>query len=351
MPTSAGQEATLLFYEAALCALALVLLARLVRRPSDASAIADLVVDLAAFRSRALRDALARTLGDPALAVGYWAGDSERYVDAAGRPFEVPEPESSRRVTRIEWDRRPVAVLVHDALVLDDPLLIDGVTTAARFAAANAALHAEARSQMNEVAASRRRLLTAADEERGRLESRLRHGPARQLEAALEMLETASRSRPAGDATQSRLERARTQLAIALDELVELAAGLHPRSVTEGGLANALAALAERSPASVRVEVSAPRLPEEVAVAAYFVCSEALANVSKHARATNALLTVAARAGELEIVIADDGVGGADLARGGGLRGLQDRVEALDGTFAFESPHGGGTTVRAVLPL
>ena len=204
---------------------------------------------------------------------------------------------------------------------------------------------------MSEVAASRRRLLTAADEERGRLEALLSQGPARQLSEVLEALHRTDHWKRAGEGTVVRLERARTQLALAVDELLELAAGLHPRAVTDEGLASALTSLAERSPVPVRVEVAAPSLPEEVEVAAYFLCSEALTNVTKYAGPASVLITVAATGSQLEIVVADDGIGGADLTGGSGLRGLQDRVEALGGIFGLESPPGGGTKVRAVFPL
>ena len=350
--TPAGQEATLLGYETALCILAVALLVGLLRRPADASVVTDLVVDLGGYRSPVLRDELARALGDPTLAVGFWVPESHEYVDATGRPVELPLAGDMRRITRVEWNGEPIAELVHDPSVVDDPLLLQAVATAARFAASNARLHAEARSRMSEVAASRRRLLTAADEERGRLEAQLSQGPARQLSDVLEALQRTDHGKRAREGTIMRVERARLQLALAVDELLELAAGLHPRVVTDQGLALALRSLSKRSPVPVRVEIAASSsLSEEVEVAAYFLCSEALTNVTKYAGPANVLITVAATGSQLEIVITDDGFGGAQLMGGSGLRGLQDRIEALGGTFSLESPLGRGTTVRAVLPL
>jgi signal transduction histidine kinase len=137
---------------------------------------------------------------------------------------------------------------------------------------------------------------------------------------------------------------------MAIEELHELAAGLHPRAVIEGGLEDALRRLAERSPAPVRMQVTASDLPEEVEVAAYFVCAEALANVAKYANASSVAITIAGDAARTEVRIEDDGAGGAHIGGGSGLSGLQDRVEALGGSFAVASPPGGGTIVRAVIP-
>jgi signal transduction histidine kinase len=142
-------------------------------------------------------------------------------------------------------------------------------------------------------------------------------------------------------------------LALTLAELRELAAGLHPRVLSQRGLAGALAALAERSPLPVEVEVEVPagRLPEEIEAAAYFVCSEALANVAKYASASRAAVSVLARDGRLHVEVVDDGRGGAVIGGGTGLRGLADRVEALGGTLRLESPPGAGTRLAVELPI
>jgi signal transduction histidine kinase len=344
-PTQGVTAATLLVYEAGLCALAIGLLAGLVRQPWERTRVTDLVVDLGEARSGTLRDALARALGDPTLEVGYWLGDG--YVDADGRPLALPSPGSHRRVTPVERGGDAIAVLVHDPAVLDDPGLSDALTTAARLSASNARLQADVRAQLAELSASRRRLLHAGDEERRRLERRLRETVQRRLTELAQALEGAH-----ADATRAeRVRGAEAQLGHALDELRDLAAGLDPGGLADGTLADALASLASRSPVPVDLAAPSLRLPEEIATAAYFVCSEALANVAKYASASRAAISVSAGADRLVVEVADDGVGGAVISRGTGLRGLADRVEALGGTLRLESPPGDGTRVTAELPL
>jgi len=176
VPGPATDAATLLAYEVMLCALAAGVLIGLVRWPWERAEVADLVVELGEARSGSLRDELARALGDPSLQVGYWLPEAAAFVDAAGRPLAVPEPGSGRAATVVERDGQPLAVLVHDPAVLGDPGLAEAVSSAAGLAAANARLQAEVRSSLAEIAASRRRILAAADEERRRLERRLRDG-------------------------------------------------------------------------------------------------------------------------------------------------------------------------------
>jgi hypothetical protein len=149
VPTGAGTGATLLAYEAALCALGGALLTGLVRAPWEHAPVTDLVLELGEARSGSLRDALAGALGDPTLEVGYWLGDG--YVDAEGRPLALPASGSHRRVTRVERDGEAIAVLVHDPAVLDDPGLSDALATAARLAASNARLQVEVRAQLAEL--------------------------------------------------------------------------------------------------------------------------------------------------------------------------------------------------------
>jgi signal transduction histidine kinase len=347
--TPEAKDATLLANEAALVALAVSLLAGLLGWPWERAEVTDFVVELGEARSGTLRDALARALGDPTLELGYWLPESGAYVDVAGHPLELPPAGSARSVTRVERDGQAVAVLVHDPAVLDDPGLVEAVTAAARLAASNAHLQAEVRAQVSELQESRRRLVWAGDEERRRLEQRLHEGAERRLVALGHVLERVS-----GNTSRTRtaeIERARGQLVRTLADLHDLAGGLHPRALTEHGLAAALASLARRSPVPVELAVPAERLPAEVEAAAYFICSEALANVAKYASASGAVVRVTAddRAALVEIV--DDGVGGADPAQGSGLRGLADRVEALDGALRLESPSDGGTRLSAELPL
>jgi signal transduction histidine kinase len=336
VPDGVALDPALLAYVVALVIVACGLTWR-ARRP--ASLVADLVVELGESRSGTLRDRLARALGDPTLAIGWWSSEAGAYVDDSGA--ELPVTGSAISVDR---DGAPFALVVHDAAALGDPALVEAVASATRLSTSNVALRASVRSQADELIASRRRLLLAGDSERRRLEARLREGPERRLQevdAALAALE------PAGD----HVERARLQLLRTLTDLAELGSGLHPREPVDQGLDVALRSLAERAGLPVEVRSSTTPLPDELAATAYFVCAEALANVSKYADASHAVIEVETRDGRLRISVEDDGRGGADPARGSGLHGLADRVEALGGTLRVESPPGRGTRLAAELPL
>jgi len=344
----AVKDATLLAYQVALCLLALALLAGLLRVPWERAALTDLVVELGEKRSGTLRDALARALGDPKLEVAYRL-PSGLYVNASGQPVDLAARGPNRRVTRLELDEQEVAALIHDEAVLDDPALLDAVTAAARLTASNARLQAEVRAQVAEVERSRRRLLRAGDAEGRRLEQRLDRGALRRLRSLEQVLAGAhARARPS---RLVQIERAEAQLALTLDELSELAAGLHPSELANGGLRRALTSLAARTPLPVEVVASEERLPAEVGAAVYFVCSEGLANIAKYARASQAAVTVSVSDAAVRVEVTDDGVGGADVTGGTGLRGLADRVEALGGRLRVESPEGAGTHVVAQIPL
>ena len=339
--------------EVALVAVAVWVLAVLVVGRWQGAAVTDLVVELAETPSGTLRDALARALGASSLQVGYWAAEEGAYVDAAGQPVTVPAEGSGRAVTAVGLGGRPVAVLIHDPAVVEDPGLVESITLAVRLAASQARLRAEVRAQVSEVRASRRRLIRAGDQERIRLERRLHEGPELSL---AELTTTLARARDEAVRTDAAevlggIERARQGLQGTQDDLRELARGLHPRTLAEAGLAAAIAELAAGSPVPVTVTAIPGGLPLEAAAAAYFVCSEALANMAKHSGASHCSVTVQARAGLLRVRIADDGAGGAEDANGTGLRGLADRVEALGGTFRVTSPPGKGTVVAAEIPL
>jgi signal transduction histidine kinase len=149
----------------------------------------------------------------------------------------------------------------------------------------------------------------------------------------------------------SRLVRARREIATSLEELRDVARGIHPAVVSGHGLEIALEQLAARGPVPIRLSLSIEtRLPERLEVAAFYLVSEALANIGKHAQATSASVDVTRVYGQVVIEVIDDGVGGADTERGSGLRGLADRVEALDGRLRIWSPVGGGTRLRAEIP-
>ena len=213
-----------------------------------------------------------------------------------------PDAESNRRVTKVNRDGEAIAVLVHDAAVLDDPGLSDALARAARLAAANARLQAEVQVQVDELGESRRRLVHAGDEERRRLERRLHETVERRLAELAGTLEQAD----PGTTGAAHLSDVREQLDRALDELHDLATGLRPGGVEPGGLSAALASLAERSPLPVDLRITEVDVAEELERAAYFVCSEALANVIKHAGASSATISVGERAGRLLVEVSDD---------------------------------------------
>jgi signal transduction histidine kinase len=350
LPPEQVSGPSLLVYEAALCLLAAGLLAGLLVAPWQRAVVTDLVVELGEARSGTLRGELSRALGDPSLEIGYWLPDRTVFVDAEGHPLRLPAPGSGRSVTTVERQGQPVAVLVHDPAVLEDPGLLEAVTSAAQLAASNARLQAEVRARVEELAASRRRILAARDEERRRLERRLHDGAEARLGELAVTLRRGQRS-ATGEQTRDQLAHAKDQLTRTLEELRRLAHGLHPRVLAEQGLADALAALAKDLPLPVDINVASTQLPQQVAVAVYFVCTETLANVAKHAAASRVAVAVTASEDRVKVEIADDGVGGADPQRGSGLRGLADRVETLGGTLLVESTPGHGTRLAADIPF
>jgi signal transduction histidine kinase len=350
LPSEEVSGPALLVYEVALCVLAGGLLVGLLVAPWQRAAVADLVVELGEARSGTLRGELSRALGDPSLEIGYWLPDRAVFVDAEGRVLSLPDAGSGRSGTTVEREGQPVAVLLHDPAVLDDPGLLEAVTSAARLAASNARLRVEVQALVVELEVSRRRILAARDEERRRLEHRLREGAERRLGQLEDTLRRGRRS-ASGERTRDQMARAEDQLARTLEELRRLAHGLHPRVLSEHGLAGALAMLAKDLSLPVEIKISDDQLPERVAVAVYFVCAEALANVAKHAAAAHIAVAVTSSEGRVLVEIEDDGIGGADPAHGSGLRGLADRVETLGGTLRVESAPGHGTRLAAEIPL
>ena len=215
---------------------------------------------------------------------------------------------------------------------------------------ATAIANAESRSDLD---ASRGRIVAASDEARRRIERDLHDGAQQRLVSlglALRAAQTAVPPQLGG--LEGELTNVAEGLANVLDELREMARGIHPAILAKGGLGSALKTLARRCPVPVELDVRAQaRLPERIEVAAYYVVSEALTNAAKHARASVVNVEVETVEGALRLRVRDDGVGGADPVRGSGLVGLKDRVEALGGTLAVQSPAGAGTALRVELPL
>jgi signal transduction histidine kinase len=223
---------------------------------------------------------------------------------------------------------------------------------AARLALENERLQAELRAQLTELRASRTRIVQASDEERRRLERNLHDGAQqRLLSLGLALQLARAQLGPETNGAPELLSEAEDELRAALDELRELAHGIHPAILTDQGLAVALRSLAERSRVPVMIAAAPEQsLGESIEAAAYFLVSESLANCAKYARASSVRVSITQRNGDAVIDIDDNGVGGADPACGTGLRGLADRIQALDGTFWVASPVGGGTHIHAEIP-
>ena len=325
-------------------AVALALLAGVLLGELARGRVADLVVELSQIAPGHVRDALARALNDPTLQVAYWLPMRRAYVDEAGQPVELPQ--DGRGVTRLA----DVAAVVHDPEL--DADLVEAAGAAARLALHNARLQADVRAQLDKVQESRRRIVTAGDEQRRRIERDLHDGAQQRLVALALELRIAQRQIGQGDAEIDRvLTQAVDELQVAVEELRELARGVHPAVLTEEGLGGALESLAARTPVPVKI-TAAPegRLPSEIEAAAYFVACEAIANAVKHSQATQIRVCAERRNGSLVIEVEDDGIGGASLNGGSGLRGLVDRVEAHGGTLRVESEPGKGTRVIGELP-
>ena len=319
-----------------------------------AGALSELMARVSAGPDRrlGLRDALAEALGDPTLELAYWLPQQEHYVDGDGRAVELPAAGSGRLWTQVEHEGRPVAAIVHDASLAEEQELIRAVGAAAALTLENDRLDAELRARVEELRASRARLVETADAERRRLERDLHDGAQQRLVSlALGLRLARSKVGPGSEAAGELLDEAIAELADATQELRELARGIHPAVLSDRGLEASLAALVDRARVPVQLrEAPAERLPPPVESAAYFVVAEALTNVARYSKASRADVRVARANGRLLVEVSDDGVGGADPGRGSGLRGLSDRVSALDGRLEVESPSGGGTVVRADIP-
>jgi len=340
-------------YHLSVAAVGVALLIGLQREPWRRSDVTDLVIELGTERSTSVRDALAAALGDPRLDVGYRLGTDEPIFDPAGRPILLPAPGSGRSVTAIPVDDNLSVVLVHDPAALDDPQVTRSLAEAARLIGSNARLQTDVGRQMAEVEASRRRLLDAEVDERGRIHARLHSAVEQPLERAGDVLDAAAARSIAAEqrVPAERAKEAQAQVHATLSDLHDLARGLYP-SALEGGLPAAVRDLATGLPLPVDVEVDidVAKLTPHVSAAVYFVCAEALANVVKHAHASRASVVIRRQGAALVVEVTDDGIGGADET-GSGLGGLRDRVDALGGRLGIASAPGAGTRLAAEVPL
>jgi signal transduction histidine kinase len=316
------------------------------------SSVADLMVELAADPAPGdIREPLASALHDPSLEVAYWLPAYRIWTDEEGREVRLPPDDGERATTLIDRDGEHLAALVHDPSLQDEAELLDAVSAAASIALENGQLHADLKARLEELQGSRERVIEAGQRERQRLERNLHDGAQQRLIAlSLDLRLLGDRLSEDPEAS-SRIEGARGEIAESLEELRSVARGLHPAVLSAHGLTVALQSLAATSSVPVKMTIELEgRMAESVEVAAYYVVSESLANVGKHAHADEANVDISRRNGDLVIEVVDDGVGGADTETGSGLRGLADRVEALDGRLRVWTPRGGGTRVRAEMP-
>jgi signal transduction histidine kinase len=336
-----------------MCTVPFAFLAGLLRsRVAEATAVSEVVARLGdrTARSDDVWDSLAEALSGTSLDLARLDAEG-RYVDVAGRPVPVPPLRPDRIAIPLEAGDRPAAVLISDATAGSEGELVRAVTAAASLTLENERLASELRAKVEEVSASRARIVESSDAARRRIERDLHDGAQQRLVSLALALQVLAGHLDGGSEAERQLETARRELDQALDELRELARGIHPSVLSDRGLPAALEGLASRAPVPVEL-AAAPdeRLPERVESAAYFVVAEALTNVAKYAHAASVRVNVTRGDGRVIVEVSDDGVGGADPAQGSGLRGLLDRVSALDGTLDVDSPPGRGTTVRAAIP-
>jgi signal transduction histidine kinase len=297
-----------------------------------------------------VRELLAESLGDRTLAIAYWLPDRGTFVDESGRQVDLPAPGSGRAWTAVERDGHRVAAIIHDAALDTGPELVNAAAAAAALALDNERLKADLRARVEELRVSRVRIVEAGDTARRRLERDLHDGAQQQL-VALALDVRLLKARLRGAEVEPLVDELAEKLAVALAELRELARGIHPAILTDRGLAPAIDALATRASVPVETRVTVEeRLSAPIEAAAYFVVAEALTNVDKYAQATSARVEIRRDDNAIHVEVADDGRGGAVLGKGSGLRGLVDRLAALDGTLSVTSPGGGGTVIRARVP-
>jgi signal transduction histidine kinase len=298
-----------------------------------------------------VRDSLAEGLGDESLTIAYWLPEREIFVDDEGHEVQISAATASGRVwTPVEHDGKLIAALIHRP-DLANTNIVQTAGTAAVLQLENERLRADLRARLDELRASRARIVEVSDAERRRLERNLHDGAQQQLVALALQLRLA-RNKTTDEESAKLIDGALEQLDQALSELRELARGIHPAILSDRGLEAAVKALAERQPLPTEIEFAVEHeLEPTVEATAYFVVAEGLTNIGKYAGAELANVRVRERDGELEVEVADDGCGGADASKGSGLHGLEERLRALDGTLAIESKAGEGTRLLARIPL
>lgn len=303
-----------------------------------------------AVRPQEVRAVLADALEDPGLRLSLWVPSRAAFLDTGPGAVTEPVADPGRRSQLIERDGAALARIDYNPVVVE-PSRLAAIVQASRLALENARLQLEIDVQLEEVRASRQRIVAAAYEERRRLERDLHDGAQQRLVALALSLRVAQARLARYPEAVAALDEGAAELTAAVAELRELARGLHPATLTEEGLAAAIESLARRTPLPVGVTAQDCRFPAALEAAAYFVTAESLANVVKHANAGRADVCICCVEGWLQIEVRDDGNGRVDMAAGSGLRGLADRVDALGGRMDTIGLPGRGTTVRAALPV
>ena len=334
-----------ILYDVVVALVAIGLGADLWHSARTGDAVTDLVTGLSAsaVAGGGPEAQLSRVLGDPGLRVGYWSAQRARYVDQGGHDLDA---EKGQAFTAITDDGRPLAMLIHDPSLSHDPGLLEAAVATVRLTASNAVMRREAQERVNQLAQARRRIVEAADGEGLALSRRLDEGPQQRLldvARALKAMErTGAPDAPTAQFVQHELDEAG-------HELRELASGVRPQALRDGGLAQAIPLLAAGCPVPTEVTTAVGRLDPTVEAGVYFFCAEGLANAVKHASAHTVRVTVRAGPGDIVAEVLDDGVGGAD-PEGSGLRGLSDRIAALGGTLEVLAAKPRGVRLLAHVP-
>lgn len=330
----------------------IAMLAGILRQRASRTAVAEVVATVGHETTPGeLERALGRAVSDPTLRVLAWDEATASYREADGAAVAEPAAGARLAVTSIRAGDRLLGAIVHDPLLLEDPTIMAAGASLTRLVLDNERLTRELREQLEEVRASRTRIVEATDAERRRIERDLHDGVQQRLLALALSLRRGAVGEPPDSRAAAALNRGADEAVAVVEDVRELAQGIHPAVLSEAGLGPALRGLADRSPIPVSLELDLDgSLPPSAAGAAYFLASEALANVAKHASASGAWIRAAEADGELQISVEDNGRGGADPA-GHGLRGLDDRLAAIGGTLAVRDRVGGGTVVSATIPV
>jgi signal transduction histidine kinase len=300
-----------------------------------------------------VQSSLRDILDDAELELFWWDWEHERYIDVHGSAAE-PDARPPQVVTWIEYESRKVGAMIHAPSLLELPEFRDTIVPGMRIAMERDRLHRDLITKLNELKASRLRIVEAAEDERRRLERNLHDGAQQRLVVVLLGLRGLEKRLGESPQLESLVVGMREELEGAIEDLRELARGLHPPLLAQQGLAAAVRAGAARSslPVELNIELEAS-LPAALEAAAYYVCSEAVTNAIKHALASRVWLSIVHTPGTLIVEVRDDGVGGVGATGDGhstGLRGLSDRIEAFDGTLVVESRPGSGTRLVAQFP-